>query len=378
MTVDHIVLVEQHKRFIEKVLSKDKLRIPLLILSNRIRKVKKDYFSHKPSKETEQEFAYLCNVSDVIDRNKVYRFLNKMLHTMEDFRFQCRYRNPRGVIKRTMRRVGSVYLSVVCIIKNEARYIDEWIAYYKLMGVDHIYLFNNGSTDNIKEVLLKEIQAGYVTLFDFNGANAQLPVYRMTAKYLKNRCRWVAYIDADEFVLPKEGNLKEYLKKQEQYPAIGINWIVYGTGGHKTRPQGLVTENYWKTFEDVDNLLNLRIKSIVNPERVYDVSSPHFCVLKGSQYAMDEDGEEISTKWMYVSGSGAAFTGQNKTKEIRINHYWTKSEQDLAEKCNRGYAAGGFSPDYDNIMKRLDYPQKTDRAIEKYIPKIKEKMDNRN
>lgn len=372
MTTDYSVLIEGHKSFIIKVLKKDKLRIPLLILSKQIREVKKDFLLHKAEADDEKEFEYLVKVTDSIDRNPTYRFLNKTLHDLNDIVFEKKYRNHKGQIKKTMKRVGYKYLSIVCIIKNEARYIKEWIAYYKLMEVDHIYLYNNGSTDKIQDVLADEIASGYVTLIEFKGANAQLPVYRMTSKFLRRQCRWVAYIDADEFVLPKEGTLKEYLMQKEMHPAIGINWIVYGTGGHKTRPDGLVSENYWYTFEDANNLLNLRIKSIVDPSKVYDISSPHFCVLKNGTYAVDEDDEEITTKWMYVSGSGPAFTGQNKTERIRINHYWTKSEQDLAEKCNRGYAAGSFSPDYENIMKRLDYPQRMDRSIECYVPRIKD------
>lgn len=374
MKIDYSTLIEGHKVFIENALINKKLRIPLLILSKQMRTVKKMYLLRNKKEDDEKEFLELAEVSDVIDRNQIYRFLNKILHSIRDINFEIKYRNNNGRIKKEIKRIGYKYLAIVCIIKNEAKYIKEWIAYYKLMDVDHIYLYNNGSNDNIHEVLAEEIAHGYVTLFDFNGENAQLPAYRLSAKCLKNQSRWIAYIDADEFLLPKEGTLKEFLSQREMYPGIGINWIVYGPGGHKTKPEGLVTENYWYTFEDVNNLLNLRIKSIVDPNEVYNVSSPHFCIMKNGRYAVDENGEEITTKWMYVSGSGPAFTGRNNTETIRINHYWTKSEQELLIKCKRGYAAGGFSPDYENIMGRLDYPQKVDRAIEPYICQIKKEM----
>lgn len=371
---DYETLITQHRCYITKVLKKDRLRIPLLLFSGKMRKLKTEYLRHTPFSENEKEFLYLAEVSGKIDQNNVYRFLNKTLHSVNDTIYEMKHHNHKGRIKQTIKKSGSQYLSIVCIIKNEARYISEWIAYYKVMGADHIYLFNNGSKDNIKEVLSPYVKEGYVTLVDFNGPNAQLPVYRMTAKYLKKKSRWVAYIDADEFILPKRGTLKEYLQSKEQYPALGINWVVFGPGGHKVRPKGLVTENYRETFEDKNNLLNLRIKSIVDPNEVYDISSPHFCILKRGRYGVDEEGCEIDTKWMYVGGSGAAFTETNKVEYIRINHYWTKSEQDLKEKCERGYASGGFNPDYENIMKRLDYPKKTDDAISVHIPAIKEKM----
>uniref|UniRef100_UPI004056B305 glycosyltransferase family 92 protein n=1 Tax=Acetatifactor sp. TaxID=1872090 RepID=UPI004056B305 len=372
MQIDYAALIKEQKKYIDKVLMKDKLRIPLLCFSSQMRAVKKQYVAHESATDEQKEFLFLADIANSIDRNGCFRFLNKLLHDVSDVLYECKYHNNIRNIKKEMRKDKNCYLSVVCIIKNEARYIKEWLTYYKIMEVDHVYLFNNGSTDNIREVLSEEIKEGYVTLIDFTGPNAQLPVYRLSAKALKNSCRWVAYIDADEFVLPTEGTLQEYLRQKEEYSGIGINWIVFGPGGHKERPEGLVTENYLYTFEDADNLLNLRIKSIVNPKQVYDVSSPHYCILKHGKYAVDENGEEISTKWMYVSGSGAAFTDKNRTQHIRINHYWTKSEQDLREKCSRGYAAGSFSPDYENIMRRLDYPQKIDKEIERYIIKIKE------
>lgn len=371
MNIDYEALIEQQRKFLNKVLTKDKLRLPLLTFSGEFRKVKREYQSHNGISEPKEEFEYLAELTDRIDRNHTYRAFNKLLHEAADVKFERKFNNDVKKIKATIAKQKGGYLAIVCIIKNESRYIREWIAYNKIMGVEHIYLFNNGSTDNIEAILKKDIEEGYVSLFNYSGDNAQLPLYRMTVKALKDKYRWVAYIDADEFVLPTEGTFKEYLQGKEMYPAIGIDWVVFGTGGHKTRPEGLVTECYLQTFEDKDNLLNLRIKSIVNPAEVYDFASPHFCVLKNSKYAVDEDGQEITTKWMYVSGSGPAFTGENKQRDIRINHYWTKSEQDLREKCARGYAAGSFSPDYENIMARLDYPQKEDNAILKYVQELK-------
>lgn len=370
MIIDYDVLLEQQVKFLNKVLMKDKLRLPLLVVSRAFRKVKREYQAHSRFSVPREEFEYLAELIDRIDRNYTYRLFNKLLHEIADVKFERKFHNDVKRIRVAIKQQKSEYLAIVCIIKNESRYIREWILYNKMMGVDHIYLFNNGSTDNIEAVLKEDMEDGYVTLFNYSGENAQLPLYRMTVKALKDKYRWVAYIDADEFVLPTEGTFKEFLQGKEMYPAIGINWVVFGTGGHKTRPEGLVTESYLLTFEDKDNLLNLRIKSIVNPAEVYDFASPHFCVLKNSKYAVDEDGQEITTKWMYVSGSGPAFTGENKRRDIRINHYWTKSEQDLLEKCARGYAAGSFSPDYENIMKRLDYPQKEDDFILKYVPEI--------
>lgn len=51
-------------------------------------------------------------------------------------------------------------LAVVGIIKNEAKFIEEWIEYYLLSGADKIILFDNESTDQTAEIV-KRYGGGY-------------------------------------------------------------------------------------------------------------------------------------------------------------------------------------------------------------------------
>ena len=39
-------------------------------------------------------------------------------------------------------------LSVIAIFQNEDRFLKEWLDFYRVLGVDHFYLFNNLSEDN--------------------------------------------------------------------------------------------------------------------------------------------------------------------------------------------------------------------------------------
>src|ERR1700677_829122 len=54
--------------------------------------------------------------------------------------------------------------SVCAIFKNEATYLREWLEYNLLIGVDHIYLYNNGSTDDSLIVLEPYVKNGTVTV----------------------------------------------------------------------------------------------------------------------------------------------------------------------------------------------------------------------
>ena len=44
-------------------------------------------------------------------------------------------------------------LSVCLCIKNEAKHIIEFIEHYIKQGVDHFYIINNNSSDNLEEIL---------------------------------------------------------------------------------------------------------------------------------------------------------------------------------------------------------------------------------
>src|SRR4029077_12293973 len=57
--------------------------------------------------------------------------------------------------------------SICAIFKNEAAYFREWLEYNLLIGVDHFYLYNNGSTDESASILEPYIQKGVVTLIDW-------------------------------------------------------------------------------------------------------------------------------------------------------------------------------------------------------------------
>ena len=124
MHIDYASLVEQQRHFIDKVLFRDKLRCPLLLLSAKARISKKAYRKiRNEGGNGEKEFLCLAELSDNICRNGCYRFLNKVLHDFSDLVHRFKYGNNYQKIKKEMRKPGKHYLSIVCIVKNEAQYI---------------------------------------------------------------------------------------------------------------------------------------------------------------------------------------------------------------------------------------------------------------
>lgn len=198
-------------------------------------------------------------------------------------------------------------LSVAAIFKNEAPYFKEWLEYHQLVGVEHFYLYNNGSTDGYKTVLEPYIAKGMITLVDWPDHDVagwenkaykwvhctQVPAYEHCIKGLaKKETTWLAMIDIDEFMVPTEkATMTEVLRDHADYPSIGILWQIYGTSDiYELAPNTLLIENLRMTAVP-DHALNRGCpKMIIRPE-LYNKFEwpPHYCSMKGQNQGIQVD-----------------------------------------------------------------------------------------
>jgi hypothetical protein len=55
--------------------------------------------------------------------------------------------------------------AIVCpMFKDEEGFLSEWVAYYQMHGFEHVYLYNDGSTDNSLVELKPWMDSGFVTV----------------------------------------------------------------------------------------------------------------------------------------------------------------------------------------------------------------------
>ena len=74
------------------------------------------------------------------------------------------------------------YLAAVVIVKDEGPYLREWLEFHQLVGVEHIYIYDNGSSDDTEQVVWDFLRSGYVTLipwgtFVLGGARKKWPMH---------------------------------------------------------------------------------------------------------------------------------------------------------------------------------------------------------
>ena len=173
-------------------------------------------------------------------------------------------------------------IAVYAMFQNEAEWLKEWIEYHKLIGVEHFYLFDNGSTDNYQEVLRPYIKKGLVELHYYPQVGQtqqefltiQFHLNMQAIGLAKHKAKWLAIIDIDEFIVPIQTNsLLELLKNYENYGGVYANWLMFGTSHIQKIPEGILM------IEALNHCAIAPVpvgKSIVRPERVSSCTNPHY------------------------------------------------------------------------------------------------------
>jgi hypothetical protein len=258
-------------------------------------------------------------------------------------------------------------LAIGMIFKNEAPYLKEWIEYHRLVGVEHFYLYNDGSSDNFREVLKPYIKQGIVTLSDaitqadFNGT--QVDCYNRTLIHTYGKCKWVAMLDSDEFlVTPKKIKILDVLNRFEGYGAVTINWRCFGTSNVVKIPSDKLMIECLTRCASNTHPMNNMVKSIVRPECVRCFGGPHWPEFVPGFFAVDTDGKQ--------------YTPPNplcKMNKLWINHYWTRDEDFLINvKVPRGIPWGRPPEGVYAVASELNLEE--DTTILRHVPKLRKKI----
>lgn len=263
-------------------------------------------------------------------------------------------------------------LAICAIFQHEAAYLREWIEFHKLVGVQHFYLYNNLSQDQYYKELLPYLRSGEVDLIDWNfktnpgGDNwptIQCTAYRHAINHCKNKVKWLAIIDTDEFLFPVQTmSLLSFLETYEEFAAVTVNWQMYGTSFVKNLGSGhlLIEDLIYKAHFDYPE--NCHVKSIVRPEFVNEIGNPHFC--------------DFLPGFFQVNANKESFFGPYSSvliDKIRINHYWTRDEYFFyrIKLARRSKWQDSF------VLKRAEsLNQEIDTSIFKYVPRLKEILND--
>ena len=254
-------------------------------------------------------------------------------------------------------------LSIAAIMKNEKPYLKEWIEYHRLQGVEHFYLCDNDSTDGTKEYLEPYIKSGLITYIELSDADKQLVCYDKIVKEYKDKTKWLAIIDLDEYLVPlKAKDMRAFLREFDDASEVSLHWMMYGDSHAISRPDGLMTE----FFTSHGKYLNHTVKSIVRPKDVIDftaVASNHYVQVRGKSVNENHDPVKAMLN-MNISGDKA-----------RVNHYIVKTFEEFLHKKSRGHPEG-IAIQYVYYFFHNENDVENDTTMQRFLPKLKERMKN--
>lgn len=270
-------------------------------------------------------------------------------------------------------------VALTAIFKDEAPYLKEWIEYHRIVGVNHFYLYNNGSHDDYWEGVLKSyVEEGIVELFDVpfdstlynDGAKThnfvQVTCYNHAIKQAKKANKWLAIADTDEFICPTVHKDLPDLLSHYQDPNVGaiiIYWQLYGTSWVQDILPGEAMIDKL-VLRQPDSNAGL-FKSIVKP-RYAKAHNPHYCTLKKHKIAVTPDHRHFS---------------HNNTYDIlpvdivRINHY-THRTMSFYENVKRPRRAQwGYTPSPEQEASDQAWANTVyDPVITRFVPELLKRL----
>lgn len=218
-------------------------------------------------------------------------------------------------------------LSIVALIKDEDPYLPEWMEYHRALGVGHFFIYDNAGKVPLAQTLACEIAAGQATVIPFPrpvGTVGQRTAFTDFLTRFKGRTKWAAFIDPDEFLVPKSWeSLPQLLSEFEAFGGLVVNWALFGSSGHEVRPPGLQIENFLMRVPDAHDTSRI-VKSIIQPDRALSCPEPHSFLYKDGFFAVNESGARVDGR--YVDAS---------YRKIQLNHYFLRSLAEYGEKLSR-------------------------------------------
>ena len=219
------------------------------------------------------------------------------------------------------------FAGIAVISKCEEDYLDEWINHYLQLGFSRIYFYDNNNSNNTKQ---KDICDKYpqIVYRDIRGWPVRsnkyqhLQMYIYNDAYYNNNCKYMMFVDADEFLVLKNITLRDLIRFKKY---IHINWQLYGDDEQIYKNDRPVMERFTVPLVKEENK---HIKTIVQSGNKVNFINPHYCV----------------TELKCVTPNGKPCDGQSPFVQppehdcAIINHYLTKSAEEYMHKINRGRA----------------------------------------
>jgi hypothetical protein len=120
--------------------------------------------------------------------------------------------------------------------------------------------------------------------------------------------------------------------EKKRVGALALNWVLFGSSGHKTRPQGGPLASYTACIP-ASHPESTHVKVIAHTASLLDMGgTPHEAQLRPGASVVDADG----------APSSAPKSDAARWASVALYHYVLKSRAEFADKMGRGSGAGNI------------------------------------
>ncbi|KFY03587.1 hypothetical protein O988_01384 [Pseudogymnoascus sp. VKM F-3808] len=235
----------------------------------------------------------------------------------------------------------------ICItVKDQYADLTEWLTHhYHHLSIRRFYIMDDGSSPALATYNYSAfLDANAITHRYYHPAlhhpYQQLASYSDCLKLFGDRHKWMAFIDADEY-LEVRGNetLRSILAPYDDDDSVGafaVNWQIHTSGGLLRRPPS-ARKGFTRCIEDQDpnhspdvGTENEHIKVLVKPSYAAKPDVHKFELKKGAR-TVGEDGDTVDR---------LAWRVPITRRRVALHHYATRSREEYVAKMERGNGMG--------------------------------------
>jgi len=216
------------------------------------------------------------------------------------------------------------------IVINEELYLDEFVDYHRALGFDHFFFYDNTDMSELEQ--WGKLKGNDIWVFPFPGVGRQLEAYKhcaqVVAKEANGPFEWVAFFDADEYlVLKQHDHIADMLEQYCSSGALMVNWVAFGSDGWNLPIHEPVTRRFLYREAKVNQHVKtiVRVKDIAETKLDWD---PHNFVELKNHSSHDSNGNPVE----------GPFNENGPTDVVVLHHYSHKSHKEYLWKRQRGRA----------------------------------------
>ena len=219
-------------------------------------------------------------------------------------------------------------VAVCAIVRNENRYLREWIEWHKGLGVEKFFIYDNGHGNDEKprDVIGDDPQVVIMDWRDRDG-NTQCEAYDECYREHGSEFDWMGFIDIDEFV-QSEMPLPDVLNTIEA-DVVAFSWRMMTDNGLVHYDDRPVQERFTQPAEDLKPESQF-VKSFVRGG------------IEGLSFDKDPHMPHHPALDVVNPNGGKApqcSVGTGSREVAWIDHHFTKTAEEFAQKVSRSWPA---------------------------------------